>query len=233
MRRTRILIVDDEPAIRKLLRANLEKNGFEALSAGDGAEALKLVEREAPDLVVLDIIMPRMDGFETCRRLREWSTIPIIMLSAKDEEQDKVKCLEIGADDYITKPFGSGELVARINAVLRRTRTRETAVTEPNFVCGDVKINFVQRKVTVRRKIVKLTPTEYNLLRELALNAEKVLTYNQLLNRVWGAEYAQEREYLHVFTSRLRAKIEEDRNNPEYIVTIPGVGYKFQLKNIL
>jgi two-component system KDP operon response regulator KdpE len=153
------------------------------------------------------------------------------MLSAKDEEQDKVKCLEIGADDYITKPFGSGELVARINAVLRLTRARETAVTEPNFVCGDVKINFVQRKVTVRRKIVKLTPTEYNLLRELALNAEKVLTYNQLLNRVWGAEYAQEREYLHVFTSRLRAKIEDDRNNPEYIITIPGVGYKFQLKS--
>ena len=231
MRRTRILIVDDEPAIRKLLRANLEKNGFEAMSADDGAEALKLVEREAPDLVVLDIIMPRMDGFETCRRLREWSTIPIIMLSAKDEEQDKVKCLEIGADDYITKPFGSGELVARINAVLRLTRARETAVTEPNFVCGDVKINFVQRKVTVRRKIVKLTPTEYNLLRELALNDEKVLTYNQLLNRVWGAEYAQEREYLHVFTSRLRAKIEDDRNNPEYIITIPGVGYKFQLKS--
>ena len=231
MRRTRILIVDDEPAIRKLLRANLEKNGFEAMSADDGAEALKLVEREAPDLVVLDIIMPRMDGFETCRRLREWSTIPIIMLSAKDEEQDKVKCLEIGADDYITKPFGSGELVARINAVLRLTRARETAVTEPNFVCGDVKINFVQRKVTVRRKIVKLTPTEYNLLRELALNAEKVLTYNQLLNRVWGAEYAQEREYLHVFTSRLRAKIEDDRNNPEYIITIPGAGYKFQLKS--
>ena len=231
MRRTRILIVDNEPAIRKLLRANLEKNGFEAMSADDGAEALKLVEREAPDLVVLDIIMPRMDGFETCRRLREWSTIPIIMLSAKDEEQDKVKCLEIGADDYITKPFGSGELVARINAVLRLTRARETAVTEPNFVCGDVKINFVQRKVTVRRKIVKLTPTEYNLLRELALNAEKVLTYNQLLNRVWGAEYAQEREYLHVFTSRLRAKIEDDRNNPEYIITIPGVGYKFQLKS--
>ena len=231
MRRTRILIVDDEPAIRKLLRANLEKNGFEAMSADDGAEALKLVEREAPDLVVLDIIMPRMDGFETCRRLREWSTIPIIMLSAKDEEQDKVKCLEIGADDYITKPFGSGELVARINAVLRRTRARETAVTEPNFMCGDVKINFVQRKVTVRRKIVKLTPTEYNLLRELALNAEKVLTYNQLLNRVWGAEYAQEREYLHVFTSRLRAKIEDDRNNPEYIITIPGAGYKFQLKS--
>ena len=231
MRRTRILIVDNEPAIRKLLRANLEKNGFEAMSADDGAEALKLVEREAPDLVVLDIIMPRMDGFETCRRLREWSTIPIIILSAKDEEQDKVKCLEIGADDYITKPFGSGELVARINAVLRLTRARETAVTEPNFVCGDVKINFVQRKVTVRRKIVKLTPTEYNLLRELALNAEKVLTYNQLLNRVWGAEYAQEREYLHVFTSRLRAKIEDDRNNPEYIITIPGVGYKFQLKS--
>jgi two-component system KDP operon response regulator KdpE len=230
MRRTRILVVDDEPAIRKLLRANLEKSGFDAMSAGDGAEALKLVEREAPDLLVLDIIMPRMDGFETCRRLREWSPIPIIMLSAKDEEQDKVKCLEIGADDYITKPFGSGELVARIKAVLRRTRARETAVAEPNFACGDVKINFLQRKVTMHGTIVKLTPTEYNLLRELALNAEKVLTYNQLLNRVWGAEYAQEREYLHVFTSRLRAKIEDDRNNPEYIVTIPGVGYKFQLK---
>ena len=230
MRRTRILVVDDEPAIRKLLRAYLEKNGFDAMSAGDGTEALKLVEREAPDLMVLDIIMPRMDGFETCRRLREWSSIPIIMLSAKDEEQDKVKCLENGADDYITKPFGSSELVARIKAVLRRTRARETAVVEPDFTCGNVKINFVQRKVTVRGKIVKMTPTEYNLLRELALNAEKVLTYSQLLNRVWGAEYAQEREYLHVFTSRLRAKIEDDRTNPEYIVTIPGVGYKFQLK---
>ena len=231
MRRTRILVVDDEPAIRKLLRANLEKSGFDALAAGAGAEALKLVERESPDLMVLDIIMPRMDGIETCRRLREWSPIPIIMLSAKDEEQDKVKCLEIGADDYITKPFGSGELVARIKAVLRRTRVRETAAADPNFVCGNVKINFVQRKVTVRGKIVKLTPTEYNVLRELALNAEKVLTYSQLLNRVWGAEYAQEREYLHVFTSRLRLKIEDDRNNPEYIITIPGVGYKFQLKS--
>ncbi len=230
MRRTRILVVDDEPAIRKLLRANLEFAGFDAMAAGDSIEALKLVEREAPDLVLLDIMMPKMDGFETCSRIREWSQTPIIMLSAKDEERDKVKCLEIGADDYITKPFGAKELTARINAVLRRTSARESAVNEPNFTCGDVKINFAQRKVTVRGKTVKLTPTEYNLLRELALNAEKVLTYNQLLNRVWGPEYAQEREYLHVFTSRLRAKLEADPAKPVYIVTVPGIGYKFQLQ---
>jgi two-component system KDP operon response regulator KdpE len=230
MRRIRILVVDDEPAILKFLRANLEINHFETLAASNGEEAIKIVEREAPDLLVLDIMMPTLDGFETCRRLREWSQVPIIMLSARGDEDDKVKCLELGADDYITKPFGVGELTARVKAVLRRTETRSTPETEPTLSCSNLEINFVERKVVARGRKVKLTPTEYDLLRELALNAEKVLTYSQLLNRVWGSEYAQEREYLHVFTSRLRAKIETDPANPTYIITVPGIGYKFQCK---
>ena len=230
MRRIRILVVDDEPSILKFLRANLEINHFETLAARNGEEALKIVEREAPDLLVLDIMMPTMDGFETCRRIREWSQVPIIMLSARGDEDDKVKCLELGADDYITKPFGVGELTARVKAVLRRTAARSTPETEPTLACDNLEINFVERKVVAHGSKVKLTPTEYDLLRELALNAEKVLTYSQLLNRVWGSEYAQEREYLHVFTSRLRAKIETDPANPTYIITVPGIGYKFQCR---
>jgi two-component system KDP operon response regulator KdpE len=231
MRRIRILIVDDEPAILKFLRANLEIHHFETMAASNGAEALKIVEKEAPDLMLLDIMMPTMDGFETCRRVREWSQVPIIMLSARGDEDDKVKCLELGADDYITKPFGVGELTARVKAVLRRTSAASSSENEPTFNCDGLQINYAERKVSVNGIAIKMTPTEYDLLRELALNAEKVLTYAQLLNRVWGSEYAQEREYLHVFTSRLRSKIEPDPTNPTYIITVPGIGYKFQAKS--
>ncbi len=228
MRRIRILVVDDELAIIKFLRANLEDNGFETLAAMDGIEALNTTERELPDLLILDIMMPNMDGFEVCRRLREWSQVPIIMLSARGDEEDKVKCLELGADDYITKPFGVNELIARVKAVLRRTVALDTTATEPSFTSGDFQINFVERKVIAGGGEVRLTPTEYSLLRELVLNAGKVLTYAQLLNRVWGPEYGQEREYLHVFIGRLRAKLEPDPTNPIHIVTVPGIGYKFQ-----
>jgi two-component system KDP operon response regulator KdpE len=231
MRRIKILVVDDEPAIQKLLRANLEINDYVTFTAGDGLEAIKIVEREAPDLLVLDIMMPKMDGFETCQRIREWSQVPIIMLSCRINEQDKVKCLELGADDYLTKPFGVSELTARIKAVLRRTMAQDITAAEPSFTSGDFQVNFAERKVTAHGKKVKLTPTEYNLLRELALNAEKVLTYTQLLNKVWGTEYVQEREYLHVFISRLRNKIEKDPAKPKYIVTVPGIGYKFENTN--
>lgn len=228
MKKTRILVVDDELSIVKFLRANLEARGFEVLAAMNGAEALHVFEMELPDLVVLDIIMPKMDGFEVCRRLREWSQVPIIMLSAKGDESDKVKCLDLGADDYITKPFGKDELIARVRAVMRRTAAAATIPTRPSFACGDLQVNFVRRQVAVAGNEVNLTPTEYALLQEFVLNAGKVLTHTHLLNKVWGPEYRDEREYLHVFVRRLRAKLESDPTNPRYILTVPGVGYRFE-----
>ncbi len=228
MSKTRILVVDDELSIIKFLRANLEANGYEMLAAMDGAEALQTFEMELPDLVILDIMMPKVDGFEVCRRLREWSQIPIIMLSARGDASDKVKCLDLGADDYITKPFRAGELIARVRAVLRRTETAINIPPQPFFASGNLEISFAQRKVTIAGKEVKLTPTEYNLLQELAINMGKVLTHAHLLNKVWGPEYRDEREYLHVFVRRLRAKLEPDMTNPRYIVTVPGVGYQFK-----
>jgi len=228
MKKTRVLVVDDELSIIKFLRATLEARGYEVLTAINGVEALQKLGMELPDLVILDIMMPEMDGFEVCRRLREWSQIPIIMLSARSDEKDKVKCLSIGADDYLTKPFGIEELVARVNAVLRRVKIASTASTQPAFESGDLKVNFVERQVTMNNRNVKLTPTEYNLLVELVLNANKVLTHTMLLGKVWGPEYGQEKEYLRVFVRRLRKLIEADPDNPGYIITIPTVGYKFQ-----
>ena len=228
MRRLRILIVDDELAILKLLRANLEANGFGTIAAMDGAEALQTVERELPDLVILDIIMPKMDGFEVCRRLREWSQIPIIMLSVQGDMQDKVKCFNLGADDYVTKPFSAEELIARVKSVLRRSEAARGTASKPFFTCDDLQINFAAREVTVAGNDIRLTATEYSLLQELVLNAGKVLTHNHLLHKVWGPEYGQEREYLRVFISRLRAKLEADPTKPRYISTVPGVGYRFQ-----
>jgi len=228
MIKTRILVVDDELSIIKFLRANLETRGYDVLTAMDGAQALQTVEMELPDLVILDIMMPKMNGFEVCRQLREWSQIPIIMLSARGDESDKVKCLDLGADDYITKPFGASELIARVSAVLRRTEKPLSLPTQSSFTSGDLKINFAKRQVTVADKEVKLTPTEYALLQELALNAGKVLTHTHLLNKVWGQEYRDERQYLHVFVRRLRDKLEPDPTNPRYIMTVPAVGYRFQ-----
>jgi len=228
MRKIRILVADDELTIIKFLRATLEARGYEVLAAINGVEALQKLGMELPDLVILDIMMPEMDGFEVCRRLREWSQIPVIMLSARSDEKDKVKCLSIGADDYLTKPFGIEELVARVNAVLRRVKIASTASTQPAFESGDLKVNFVERQVTVNNRNVKLTPTEYNLLVELVLNANKVLTHSMLLGKVWGPEYGQEKEYLRVFVRRLRKIIEADPDNPRRIITVPAVGYKFQ-----
>ncbi len=228
MRRPRILIVDDDPLVLKFVRANLQSMDYEIFAAMDGVEALHIVEKELPDLVILDIMMPKMDGFEVCRRLREWSQTPIIMLTARDDVEDKVKCLNLGADDYITKPFGINILIARVRAVLRRTEAAGTIPTQPSFTHDDLEINFAQRRVTVAGNEVKLTPTEYNLLQEFVLNAGKVLTHTHLLNRVWGPEYAQEREYLRVFVGHLRTKIEPDPTNPKYIITVPGVGYQFK-----
>ena len=223
----RILTVDDELSILKFLRSNLEDRGYTVISATNGEEALHMIEMELPDLIILDVMMPKMDGFEVCRQLREWSQIPIIMLSARGDEKDKVRCLDLGADDYIVKPFGANELIARVSAVLRRTKTAGVSPTKSSITSGDLVINFAARQVTSAGLEIKLTPTEYALLQELAINAGKVLTHTHLLNKVWGSEYREEREYLHVFIRRLRSKLEPDPNNPKHIITVSGVGYQF------
>jgi two-component system KDP operon response regulator KdpE len=224
----RILVVDDEVAIVKFLRSCLKTDGYEVIAAVNGVDALQAVERESPDLLVLDIVMPDMDGFEVLKRIREWSRIPILMLSARHNEEDKVKCLDLGADDYLCKPFGINELVARIRAVLRRSTPACDVRGQSSVTTGELQIDFARRRVTVAGAEVALTSTEYNLLRELALACGKVFTHAELLRRVWGPEYGDEWQYLHVYASRLRAKIEADPKCPKYIKTIPGVGYMLQ-----
>ena len=228
MRKSRILVVDDDLGVVKSVRANLQSRDCEMLTAMDGEAALEVIGQELPDLIILDITMPKLNGFEVCRQIREWSQVPIIMLSARHDVDEKVKCLNLGADDYITKPFGVNELAARVKAVLRRTRDGDGEPTQPTFASGDLAINFVERRVTIADQEIKLTPTEYNLLQELTIGAGKVFSHSTLLGRVWGPEYASEREYLHVFIGRLRKEIEPDPTHPRYIVTVPGVGYKFQ-----
>ncbi len=228
MRRPCILIVDDNEMIIKFVRANLEAEGWQTVMAMDGDEALQLIQKQLPDLMILDIMMPNVDGFEVLRRLPEGSQIPVIMLSVKEGIADKVKCLNLGADDYITKPFGVDELIARVKAMLRRSKTVGSVPRESSFTSGNLQINFATRRVTVAGSEVRLTPTEYRLLQELVLNAGKVLPHNYLLGRVWGPEYRQEREYLHVFVSHLRAKLEPDPAKPRYILSVPGVGYQFK-----
>jgi len=222
-----VLIVDDDPGIIKLLRANFRDMDYEPLVAMDGAEALQTIQRELPDLIILDIKMPKIDGLEVCRQLREWSQIPIIMLSVDSTIEQKVKCMDLGADDYVVKPFSLDELMARVRTVLRRTRAVRSTPTQPVFTAGDLQINFVERRVTSAGNEIRCTPMEYRLLEELVLNVGKVLTHVHLLNRVWGSEYGGETEYLRVFVNRLRAKLEPEPTKPRYIITVPGVGYMF------
>lgn len=225
MKEPRILIVDDEPRYIKLLRYNLESVGYQVAVAEDGEGALLSVASQPPDLVILDIRLPDMDGFEVCRRLREFSSVPVIMLTAKGEEQDKIRGLQLGADDYVTKPFSAPELLARVEAVLRRSRLAELPTTQPAFTHGDLVINFSTCQVMLQGKEVHLTPTEYRLLHCLAINAGKVVTHEDLLTQVWGPEYREEFEGLRMFISRLRHKIEEDPQQPGYILNRPGIGY--------
>ena len=226
MAHTYILVVDDDEKIVKFLRLNLSREGWHVLMARDGAEALRVVERDSPDLVLLDIMLPRVDGFDVLRQLRQWSQVPIIGLSARGDTADKVKCLNLGADDYITKPFGISELVARVKAVLRRNKIDDSTPNRPDYTCGQLKVDYYTRRVTRDGEEVKLTPTEYKLLRELVLGAGHALGYRYLLGKIWGPEYKTEREYLHVYIGHLRAKIEPE--DTDYIECIPGVGYRFQ-----
>ena len=228
MAHTYILVVDDDEKILRFLRFNLSGEGWHIHTAGDGAEALRIVEKDPPDLVLLDMMLPKVDGFEVCRRLRQWSQVPIIGLSARGDTTDKVKCLNLGADDYITKPFGIDELIARVKAVLRRNKIDDSTPARSDFKSGNLKVDFITRRVTADGNEVKLTPTEYKLLRELVLGVGEALGYRYLLGKIWGPEYKTEREYLHVYIGHLRAKIEPDPKKHVYIISVPGVGYRFQ-----
>jgi two-component system KDP operon response regulator KdpE len=225
MRDTTVLVVDDEPRLIRLVRANLERAGYRVLTAGTGPEALERVSGDAPDAVILDLMLPGMNGFEVCTRIREFSPVPILVLTAKGEQGDKIRGLDLGADDYLTKPFAPEELMARLRAVLRRSGVGEEPRGQPVFRCGDLTIDFARRRVTVGDREVRLAPTEYKLLYHLATNAGRVLLHEELLRRVWGEEYRDETEYLWVYVRYLRQKIEEDPSNPCYLRSEPGIGY--------
>jgi len=222
----RILVVDDEMAIRRFLRVALNGQGFVVSEAANGQQALQALVVERPDLLILDLGLPDLDGVEVTRRLREWSQVPIIILSVREQEADKISALDAGADDYLTKPFGLGELLARIRVVMRR---QGQARSEPVFETGDLHIDFSRRLVTVAGQEVQLTPTEYDILRVLATHAEKVLTHRHLLRLVWGENY-EDMHLLRVNISNLRHKIEPDATRPTYIHTEPGVGYRLRVK---
>jgi len=221
----KILVVDDEPKIRMFIRANLEARGYEVYLAQDGAEAVEEAARILPDVIVLDVNMPRMDGIEACRKIREWASTPIIILSVRDGEKDKVKALDEGADDYVTKPFGIEELLARIRVALRHSRNTDADI--PVFSAGDLEVDFSKQLVIRRGAVVKLTRTEYQLLAYLVSNCGKLLTHRDLLHNVWGPEYGEEIEYVRTFITQLRRKIEDDPSNPQFILTEPRIGYRF------
>ncbi|OQY81751.1 MAG: DNA-binding response regulator [Chloroflexi bacterium UTCFX4] len=223
----RILIVDDEPAIRRFLKTILTAHGYTVFEAARGEEAISQMTAQRPDAIVLDLGLPDLDGAQVTRIIREWSQTPIIILSVRDGEADKIAALDAGADDYLTKPFGSGELLARLRVALRRAAKNANA---PSFQTGALKIDLAKRVVTLGENEIQLTPTEYDLLRALALDADKVLTHHHLLRAVWGVGYDDEMHMLRVNISNLRKKIEPDATRPRYIVTEPGVGYR--LRNI-
>ena len=222
-----ILVVDDEPRMIKFIRMNLELEGYRVSGATDGFEALKKVREELPDLVLLDVMMPGMDGFETLERIREFSNVPVIMLTVRADEEDKVRGLELGADDYVTKPFSPRELSSRIKAVLRRVEAPMPAEREILKIDDELSIDFNRREVIVRGKRVKLRPTEYRLLYHLVNNAGWVMTHEMLLSKVWGHEYRDDTHLLRLYITYLRQKIEPDPSHPKYIFTERGVGYRF------
>ncbi|HVB60846.1 MAG: response regulator transcription factor [Ktedonobacteraceae bacterium] len=222
----RILVVDDEIEILRALQRSLLAHGYEVFTAQSGEEALDAISRHRLDLILLDLGLPGMSGLEVCRRVRAESNLPIIVLSVKDAERDKVMALDIGADDYVPKPFGIDEVLARIRVALRHAAPVQSG-TEPIFVAGPLRVDFAQRQVQVKGQDVKLTPTEYDLLKVLIKNSGKIMTRQMLLKEVWGTGYSAEAHYLHVYIGQLRRKIEPDPAHPRFILTISGVGYRF------
>ena len=222
-----ILVVDDEERMARFIRLNLEHDGFQVVEAYRGMKAIQVLRESLPDLVLLDVMMPDIDGFEVLRMIRESSSVPVIMLTAKGEEDDRVQGLELGADDYITKPFSPRELVSRVKAVLRRTEAIGGVSHDVIQVDDRLKIDFSRREVWVEGELVKLRPTEYRLLFHLVQNAGWVMTYDQILAKVWGYEYRTESHYVRLYINYLRQKLEKDPANPVYILTERGVGYRF------
>jgi two-component system KDP operon response regulator KdpE len=222
-----ILVAEDDPRMMRLVQRNLELAGYRVLTAGDGEQALQLAEAEPCSLLVLDVMMPILDGLEVCRRVREFSSVPIVIITARNAERDVVLGLDAGADDYLTKPFGAPELLARVRAVLRRSTlgSSPSEVRRATHCCGELEIDFGQHQVTLRGKLVSLTPTEYRILSQLAQYPGRVLTHEELLSKVWGPAYKDETHLLRVNMSRLRDKIEQDRGQPRYILSRPGLGY--------
>lgn len=223
----KILAVDDEERMLRFIRLNLEHDGFQVIEAVKGHEALEKMRTGMPDLILLDVMLPDIDGFEVLKMIREINTVPVIMLTAKGEEDDRVKGLELGADDYVTKPFSPRELVSRVKAVLRRVEVEGGGDEEVMQVDARLKIDFNRREIFVDGELVKLRPTEYRLLYHLVQNAGWVLTYDQILSRVWGYEYRDEPHYVRLYINYLRQKLEDDPSNPKYILTERGVGYRF------
>lgn len=223
-----ILVVDDEPRIRDLVRMNLEMERYRVLEASDGREALEQLREHLPDLIVLDVMMPDMDGFETLKAIREVSTVPVIMLTVRQSEQDKIRGLDLGADDYLAKPFSPRELLSRIRALLRRSLMPAPARKTMIVVDPDLKIDFAKHEVIVRGQKVDLRPTEFRLLYHLVNNAGRLLTHETLLSKVWGREYRDEAHYLRLYITYLRQKIEKDPAHPKYILTERGLGYRFK-----
>lgn len=222
-----VLVVDDEQRIAEAVAMNLELEGYQVITAGGGQEAVEKVTRDMPDLVILDVMMPDMDGFETLRRIREISTTPVIMLTVRGDEGDKVRGLNLGADDYMTKPFSPKELVSRVKAVVRRTETPSPVPKTEVRIDDSLSIDFNRRTVIVRGNEVHLRPTEFRLLYHLVSNAGQVLTHETLLRRVWGYEYRDEDQYLWLYITYLRRKLEEDPKHPVYIIGERGIGYRF------
>jgi DNA-binding response OmpR family regulator len=224
-KKSSVLVADDDPRQLKLIQRNLELANYRVLTVSDGPSVLKQAESEEPDLYVLDVMMPGMDGREVCRRLREFSIAPVLMLTAKDAGDDKVAGLDSGADDYLTKPFDPPELVARVRALVRRSKQYTKEATTPVFITGGLMVDFGQHQASLDGKPVNLTPTEYRILAYLARNAGRVVTQDDLLTKVWGPAYRDEAHLLRVNIARLRQKVEHEPSNPRYVLTRPGIGY--------
>lgn len=225
-RKARVLVVDDEIGIVRTLQRSLTGHGYEVITAGQGEQVLSLIEEKHPDLLLLDLALPGMSGLEVCQRVREQSDLPIIVISVKNKEVDKVLALDLGADDYISKPFGMNEVLARIRVALRHA-ARMMPRTDPVTTIGPLQIDFTQKRVTVNDQEVKLTPTEYDLLRIFVMNSGKIMTQQMLLKQVWGTNDDAKSHYLHVYVGHLRRKIEPDPAHPRFLMTISGIGYRF------
>lgn len=225
-----ILLIEDEPQMRRFLRITLQTHEFRLIEAATGEEGLRQAATRNPDIVLLDLGLPDMEGLEVTKSFREWSSAPIIVISAREQEEDKIKALDAGADDYLTKPFGAGELIARIRVALRHRLMMQSGQTDPEFVLGDMRVDLANRRVFLKDKEIHLTPTEYRLLTVLIKNAGKVVTHAYLLKEVWGPPYTGQTEYVRVYMAQLRRKLEEDPARPKFFMNEPGVGYRLKME---